>query len=349
MDTSLIKSVYVPDYCLEGSDLPAHILWDKNVKLKIRVHHGKQFDVKNVFNVGLDQLKAEEGCIKLEGFEMNGYVAFLFVPHIGDEKVQHLKIEFEFLNEDTSDHLTITKEVKVFRPKVKLIKVPREINVYFDKKTKKWNVEPKIQLENEGEGTGLISLEIEKSTEAEILPPGRIDEFFRGFLDVLENRLRDTSKRFEEYNELIDAYLDFITSPGQLTSIDFEEKYKSLLLEFGNAFDNNKGFREDILKDIYVAYISNVELITEMKSFLQYINSIAAGKIMLTNSLDSISTHEADVEIRPNISLKDLSFNSYEPIKLKKIKIHSEEGATFPIHNLFHWRQPTSGSLELKE
>lgn len=349
MTTSLVKSVYVPDYCLEGTDLPAHILWDNDVKLKIRIKLESQLEVKSIFNVSKDNIRTSDNYIEIDGFEVNGYVAFIFVPHIGEEKVHYLKIEFEFFNGNSSDSESITKEVKVFRPKIKIIKVPKEIKVNFDKKANKWIVDQKIQLENEGEGTGLISFEIDKSKGAEILAPAQVDQFVSSFFADLKTKLLITSKKFEKYRFLIKRYLDFIQDPGQMSNKGLDKKLKSLVSEFVTAFSSNEDFRNEIAQDIYLAYISNVELITEMKSFLQYINSIAVGKILLTNSLDSLSTYEPEVEIKPTITLKDLSFNPYEPIPVGSIKIYAGERTSFPVHILFDWRQPGEKSQELKE
>ena len=349
MTTSLVKSVYVPDYCLEGTDLPAHILWDNDVKLKIRIKLESQLEVKSIFNVSKDNIRTSDNYIEIDGFEVNGYVAFIFVPHIGEEKVHYLKIEFEFFNGNSSDSESITKEVKVFRPKIKVINVPEKIKVNFDKKNNKWIVDQKIQLENEGEGTGLISFEIDKSSGAEILSPAQVDKFVSSFITDLKTKLLSTSEKFEEYKTLIKRYLDFIEDPSQINNKDLDKKLKSLASEFVTAFSSNEDFRNEIMQDFYISYISNVELITEMKSFLQYINSIAAGKILLVNSLASLSTYEPEVEIKPTIILKDLSFNPYDPIPLRSIKIYSGERASFPVYILFDWRQPGEKSLDLKE
>lgn len=346
MDESAIKSVYVPDYCLDGSDLPGHITWDKEIRLKIRVVLGEQLEVKNVYNVPKDGLKVHDGFLELDDFEVNGYVAFLFVPHIGKEVRQFLTLKFEFTSEDGAKPIIVTREVKVFRPKIKMIEVPKEIKVFYDKQGKRWVAEPKIQLENEGEGTGLISFEFKESLGAEISPPSKVDEFIRGFLNDFRTRLTNTGHKFPQYSSLIDSYFKFLEESDRSPKKDLSGQVKSWAIQLAQSFRTDEDFRDAIVEDIYIAYIANVEVITEMKSFLEYINSIAEGKIMLTNSLDYFSINVKEAKVTPVVTLKDLAYNEYEPLELPSIKVLSDENTSLPLLNLFQWKQPNLRSAD---
>lgn len=251
MERGIVKSLYLPEYCLDGTDLPAHIIWHNNSVSSVRITFDKEISVKNVFNVtSEDSIESGEGYIIVRNFAVDGYLGILFTPKLQENASKELEFEFviSVLNEEQFP-ITIVKNVRIFRPFLKLLSVPKKIDVKYDKNRKSWDVTPKIQLTNVGEGTGLIRIGTTENNKAKITPPANINEFIEGFFSGLVKRFQTTKRRFSEYTELIDSYVQFLKNPSKLFDKEEGDPLDPLLDELEKVLEIKNSYRDSETKD----------------------------------------------------------------------------------------------------
>src|SRR2546425_408573 len=71
--------VYLPDSCLQGEELPAHVLWLQSERVEITVSFSDSLELVSIFNVpGSGVTSSGDNAIEVSQFDVNGYLGLLF-------------------------------------------------------------------------------------------------------------------------------------------------------------------------------------------------------------------------------------------------------------------------------
>ncbi len=231
------------------------------------------------------------------------------------------------------------KEITFFRPALKITEIPSKINVNFNPTTKNYSIDKKIKIKNVGDGTAIISVVLysHNDTDFEKLLPKSMDTFVSQVFTDIELELNEIKDDFPNYSPHIDEYLS-LTKPPIIINNKFRWKIKSVSDHLLDAFDENEDFFEAFSWAIGTSYLKNLHLVTEIKSFINYINSIGEGKVLLWNYIDVLKPKKSMATLELEIQMTDLAYRNYPSLKLPPIKIMcKEESCEIPIHMLFDW------------
>ena len=95
---------------------------------------------------------------------------------------------------------------------------------------------------------------------------------------------------------------------------------------------------KSLLEGIYVAYLSSVNLITEVHGFLEYLKSLAKNKILLQSAISVIALKPGENKLNGVLEVVDLANNVYEPLPIKTvINVQQESSISVPLYSIFEW------------
>ena len=332
-----IDSLFMPDSCLQGDSFPAHVIWNKSISVEITLNLPSSITIKDVFNV------QEEGFIQksqdsfvFKKFDVNGYLGLVFVSKFYDQPKVEESIEFEIIDINTLEKSSHIKKIELFRPFITLEHVPKTINVDFNSETNDCFLSEKIKLKNRGDGTALIAVESIFTENFSRSAPSRYNNFVKKFIEDLEIKMIDVKSKFQEYSQIIDNFISLMRHPVSLTD-EFRENIKKLDQELTKICEENEIFREDFITAIVISYIENIELITEIRSFMEYLNSIGKGRIVLLNSIEVMKPKKTRGQLELQIQITDLAYHNFPEINLPRIEIICDRHCEIPIHSFFEW------------
>lgn len=121
-----------------------------------------------------------------------------------------------------------------------------------------------------------------------------------------------------------------------------DEEYMS---ETKNAFDslseamsNDEDFGYAFAEAFVGAYMVSVNIITEVNSFLKYLNSIAEERMILFDAIDVLELKPGARKFIAEIRFTDLANNSYPPIDVStELMLDAEKGIKIPVYSIFEW------------
>jgi hypothetical protein len=332
-----IKSVYLPDSTIQNDEFPGHILWNKNDNIKLQLELPPNIEIKEIYNVLPEDITyISENTIELDKFEVNGYVGFVFTTSLMEEANYRENVKFTLVDIDSHKTKTYVKEIEIFRPLVKLIDCPKEINIEYDAESKTYNIDKKICFQNFGSGTALITVKLAEKENFELKKPDDIDEFISKFMEDLEESLDSLKENYPEYVSLVDDFYFFARNETELDDSTMEE-IKELNSRMEETFENDEDFLEDFSFSIWNAYIKNMMLMTQVESFMNYLNSIGKNKIIIQNVIDVLSPKYNTSYLQIKVEITDLNYNEYSTINVPEIKVSSEKDVKVPIYMLFEW------------
>ena len=331
-----IKSLYVPESTIQNDEFPAHITWDQKENLEVTVTLPKAITVKEVYNVPENAIhKVDDLSTKFDQFEVNGYVGFVFKTQLMDEYKSIENIQFCIKDLKTSKAKTFTKQIQLFRPSVKVIEVPSVITIEVENENN-LVLDNKIHLKNYGDGTALISVKVISEDGFEMSVPHEIEEFNSNVLQTLEVELSNLKLEYSEYSSVIDDFFSLFNQPISLDKTT-KEKTRSVQSALHSIFEEHEAFSEDFLMCIWSSYIKNIQLITKIESFINYLNSIGNNKIILLNSIELLKCEKLSGNIKFLIHITDLNYNDYQSIETPFIFIKCENTVRVPIYSFFEW------------
>jgi hypothetical protein len=111
--------------------------------------------------------------------------------------------------------------------------------------------------------------------------------------------------------------------------------FKKLDMELKDNEEASEGFAAAIVSSL----VKNIQLITELRSFVEYLNSIGAGRVQLIGSLDVLKPRRDLGRLELEIAMTDLAYNEYEPLHLPEISVQSDGMTDIPLHLLIDWSQ----------
>lgn len=337
--SSIIRSLFLPDSTLQGTDFPAHLIWDKErfVKIDISVPFSL-IKLKEIYNVNEKALKIEKDLIRITDFEINGYVGLVFVSEICEEALVEVPIRIE-VKDDAGQQQIIERKIILFRPNVVLYDAPN--NIELVQKENQISISKKICLKNEGKGTALVNFEIYKKCDAIVKKPEEIEEFIEKFCTRFSSKLNGVKMKYPQYLEIINKFEKFFTDLIKGTFVISEQYIREMHDAFEsliNAFEENEDFAIDVLDSILSAYLSAVNILTELRSFLEYLKSLAENRVILLNAMSMIEFKPGSNLLKGRLVIQDLAGNIYKPIEINtNVEVKSDKPITIPMYEIFKW------------
>lgn len=320
--------VYVPEYSIQGEDIPLSITWDKSKKITISVSLPENVEINEIYNTSDLEFEKSKNILNVNKFEVNGYLGMVMQTKsqrrsmIDDEIVVKIKYNDE--------EKIIIKKIRLFRPDIKLIYLPNVINII--KNDDKLDIQNKIIITNCGKGTGLIKIKENESSELKLVDLGGIEEFTKKVIDEFVERIKILKEKYPQYFELID---NFIKTREVDVQFDTIGNIKNSVSDLTKAFEANREFMDEFISILYISYMSNLSIIVPLESFIQYLKSINIGRIIMSNPISVLKVTPSYKTFNAELTLADLAYNPYEPIKLNNIRINSNIECDVPIYALF--------------
>lgn len=328
--------VYVPNYCLQGQDLPGHLTWDSEATPEIVVLLPRNLRLKALYNAKSAGIKGERDKVTIKGVEVGGYLGLLFgTKLLGAIRTQEV-VTFQVRFPGDSKSFEVRKEVGLFRPSVRLESVPPEIIVGYDFASKTYSFSDKVRLLNDGDGTAIILAAPVDREGFERASPSGIADFEKAFLADLEPRLAAVKADWPDSANPIDEFIKALKGPLSLDKAT-RSRLQRLFDNLAKRFREDQKFLEAFATALAVAYLRNIQLATELASFMEYLNSIGEGRILLANSIEVLKPRKEKSTLRLKVEVTDLANNEYEALQVGPIEVTCSPHVEIPIHALFGW------------
>src|SRR5690348_6049767 len=76
---SRLRSIFVPQHCLQGEEFPTHILWSGGGQVQVEVTIPAEIELKEIFNIRRDTTTTVvAGMLSVRAVEVPGYLGLLF-------------------------------------------------------------------------------------------------------------------------------------------------------------------------------------------------------------------------------------------------------------------------------
>lgn len=329
----LNEKIYVPEYSIQGEDIPLSITWDKSIQIKIVIFFSKNIELVEIYNVIDSDVKLNNDSIEINKVEINGYLGLALQTKSHNESMVDEEIIVKIYYEGGVK--TTNKIIKLFRPDLKLLFVPKEINVI--KNGNDFHIERKILIRNCGNGTALIKLNEKESSELKLIDLAGIEEFLNNVVRDFIFRIKKLRERYPQYSDLIEEIIKSREEGARYNNI------KNLVQNIDKAFETNRDFMDDFVSIIYISYISNISAIIPLEDFIKYMKSIQKGKIILSNPISVLKLSPQDRILNAELILSDLAYNKYKPLELENIIVNSNIDCDVPIYLLFDFVDDSEG------
>jgi hypothetical protein len=331
-----VSSIYIPQHCLQGEELPAHVLWSGQEQLVIEVRIPKELELREAYNVSTgseNQLSAR--LLRIREVDVPGYVGLVFRSRKLREPRTLAKVRIE-VRSSGGDVLRITdREVLLFRPMIRTVKIPSMIEAVRGPHQGD-AVEPRISMRNVGDATAFVNIEVKGKSRVSICQPKGADEFTLKFMADVTSGLEAAKGEFARYSRLLDRLIEVARTRRPFEQED-RRGLMALRRQAVRAYGENREFHSRVIQVVGEAYFKNLQLITEVSLFLDYLNSIGEGRVIVANALDVLKIPAGESPFTIQLKLADAALNSYPPITLPTISIVSDVAQEIPIHSLFDW------------
>jgi len=335
---SAIKSVYMPDTSIQGDNFPAHVIWDKSETVKIRVKYPDALEVKEVFNVVPASVRTpENGVLEFTNFVMNGYVGFVLRSKRLEAALVREQVAFEIESLTKASTERYQKEISLFRPALELINVPPRVRARPQPGGRFARLDEKIRIRNTGDGTAIIQVELQSEEGFEKRTLAELDDFRKHFIDDVGIKLTALSVEEPTRTNVILRFLKLQRTPF-IFNEEGKAETKSIFDDLVKALQDDENFMEKFASSLATAFLKNMQVLTEINSFMEYLNSIGEGRVILLNSTDVIRAKKPSGLLRLKIRITDLAYNDYPLVELPPIVVRWEGTGDLPVHMLFDWR-----------
>ncbi len=337
-ETHFGVQVYLPEYCLQGEELPAHVLWDRSRKATVAVSYPQSLKIVAIFNAtpgGIDTTGENEFIVR--DCETNGYLGLLFSAGPISRPREEVVVRFRIREEGADTWVDEERRSVLFRPLLSVIEVPDTVSVEVERKTETLGIDHRIAIQNVGDGTAVVRVKIASSSGIAKTMPSQIDEFRRRFWTDMEAALEDVQKEYPELSEILEDFIRLAKEPLSFTPEALTEA-KEFVARLDAAFSENEQALLAFASAIVTAWLKNLQLITELGSFLGYLNSIGEGRVLLADSMEVLRVAKPGGSLVITLETTDLAYNEYRPIPLAPIEIRCDRDCEIPIHMLFDWR-----------
>ena len=332
-----IKSFYVPPYTLNGDEFPVHIIFEGSNLTHITLKFDEELTLKEIYNVpedGYEMISNQE--LKIRDFEVNGYLGLVLVSEIGNEPNKQCNIVLEMCEHE--QQITQQKNIHIFRPVLKVVSVPSQIFVTYDSSEKKYNVSDKIVLKNVGLGSAIVNMKVSERSAAKLGMPENLREFLEGFMSDLNVYISTLKIHFPDASPIISEFFRFFGHPELIIEETRKDNVKAVVERFIEALENDENLASEFAEAVVSSYLKNIQLITEISSFLEYLHSTAEGKVILTNPVEVLTDEIGRFETGFNLGITDLALNSYPELLIDNINFEFKGTKSVPLYLLFDWQ-----------
>ena len=327
-----IKSLFVPDYALQGEDVPLHVIWDALELDHIEIALFPGFSVKEIFNAEYECSEDSKRVI-IRKIEMDGYVGGIFGSKTSDQPSYQGKLVFSFFNKEGRIISQETREIKLFRYHLIIGKLPKVIRVDVRKKF----VHNRIPIYNKGRGTVLIVLLTSNDSDVKKVTPSSVEEVRQKLLKDLNDSLSRVRGKFKPYSGLIQEYLSY--SATDWKSYKDIKKGKMLAEKISRCFNESEEFFKAFWNAFDEALSKNINIRTIPDRLLRYLNSLATRKTILLNPEDMIEITNKSQTLKLELLPTDLLLDESDIISFPPLKIVGTKRGEIEIFKLFEWKE----------
>ena len=332
-----IKSFFVPPYSLNGDEFPVHIIFEGSNLTQITVKFDHELSVKEIYNVpedGYEIISDQE--LKIRDLEIDGYLGLVLISEIENEPNKQCNIVLEM--HEREERIIQQKNIHIFRPVIKVVSVPSQISVSYDSSKKKYNVSDKIVLKNIGLGSAIVNIKVDERSAGKIDMPENLREFFEGFMIDLNAYISTLKIHYPEVSPIISEFLRFFGHPELIIEETRKDNVKAVVERFIEILENDENLASEFTEAVVSSYLKNIQLITEISSFLEYLHSTAEGKVIFTNPVEVLSSESRTFRTGFSLGITDLALNSYPELLIDNINVEFKGTNSVPLYLLFDWQ-----------
>lgn len=325
-----IKSIFVPDYALQGQNVPTHVTWESLSVEKVEINFPLSLQLKEVYNTDSYEV-SEGGVINIHEVDSKGYLGLLFTSKI--LKKNKIEDKFVFSFRDSKNQTLHQREHKIclFRPELRVVDIPKRIAVNASRKF----VKPRIKVKNIGSGRLILIFATDEKGDLKKETPYDYSNYIEKVKQDLQTGFEKLTESYPEYSDLIERYLNSF-------GIDWwdEEsfrKFRKLVFQLTATIFRNDRAEQLFTETLGSAILSNVHLLTIPESFILYLASIASKKIFVLHPEEILKVSKEPKYLRLILLHTDVKLNEYPSVSLPPIQIVSDKDCEIEICRLFDW------------
>jgi hypothetical protein len=327
-----IKEFFVPDHCIQGEDISSHITWKKDKFKNLKIKLPQEWTFTEVFNVEEQDIDLNKNELFIKKTEVPGFFAFSFKTSKYEIPNKTKKIIGIFNEEKDKE---ISKKIFLFRPDIKISKTEKDLILNVSDKGN-YGSNGYYKLENNGRGIGYINIVTDKNSDIKLKQISENQEFMHNIINDIEKKFPKLKDQFPKNSDLIDRFIADIKKTESLNKKRIKE-IKKLNDDFNEAFENDWDFASSFIDLLVSIYLANINIITPMNSFLNYLKSMRKNNIYIINSL-SVLDIKKNGTFSGKIEISDMAFNEYNTYPIK-FKVKAKTKAKVPIYYLIKWRK----------
>ena len=340
-----ITSFYVPPYALNGDEFPVHIIFNDENSPEINLKYDKELTIKEIYNVPDNAFEViSEQELMVRNYEVNGYVGLVFASSISE--VPHKKCNIFLESKNGEENVLEQRSIEIFRPSIVIESIPEKITISYDNLKNKYIIDNMIIMKNTGLGSAIVNVKIKNNDTVMLDLPENFDFFLKGFNDDLVFHLNNIKSHFPDYINEVDDFSQFFLQPEKIIRELKTTQVKNIFERFIHLLKTNDKLAEEFGEGIVSSYLKNIQFITEISSFLEYLHSTAEGKVILTNAVEVLKAESSVFDVEFDLGITDLSLNDYPELAINKINVEFKRVKSVPLYLLFDWEGKTN---KLKE
>ncbi len=323
----LVEKIFVQSNCLQGENIAAYLLWDKDRTLIIEVTLPQELELVNVNNA---QVEVSGNKLVTKKIESNGYFGLVLKAARHDEHTLDADIKFTITDVEGRQDIEI-RTVHLFRPEVQTNEMPDTIKIETDERGRTVPTRA-IGIHNEGEGLAILGLEVDDDSEIEVMEPVEMKEFGENFGKELSANMDDVKKNYNSYTKEIDTFVTLMTTRLKINDENLK-RLKKNTEDIENVLAADPKFSDVFISTLFNAFYKNFNIITEFESFVNYIKSIETSKIIIFDPISVIKAGKTKKRFKGQIKVLDRGLNIYPSIPFN-ILIEAESETSMPVYKL---------------
>ena len=337
----LITSFYVPPYALNGDEFPVHIIFDNVNSPEIRLRYDKELTIREIYNVPENAFKVISGQeLVVENYEVKGYVGLVFSSSISE--VPYKKCNLILESKSDKQDVYEQRSIEIFKPLLEIKNVPEKITVSYDSSKREYKIDNKIIMKNMGLGSAIVNVKVNNNDTVGLAMPENYYHFLEGFRNDLASQLNNLKSHFPAHASDVDSFSQFFLQPEKIIAETKTTQIKKIFERFVHLLEANDDLAEEFVEGIVSSYLKNIQFITEISSFLEYLHSTAEGKVILTNAVEVLKAQTSIFDAGFDLGITDLALNKYPELVINKIKFEFKGTKSVPLYLLFEWKGETN-------
>lgn len=215
-----IRSVFVPEFANQGQEMSCHVLWDRAVSLdRCRIDLPQGLQLVHLYNVPASQVEAPTGSrvATIRGVQENGYIGFVLKSESLDRPDQSLEVRLAIALRSPSGKLDedVLRAVRLIRPAVELVTVPKETHVSFPANAASPEVAGRLSVRNLGPGTAFIVIVPTKESAAELVDFFDAEEKANQLVEFLKTRFVALAPDYPAHADLLRTWTNYVSLLGE--------------------------------------------------------------------------------------------------------------------------------------